>query len=353
MSARITINGRFLTRPATGVDRFAIELLRCWLPAYAATLSARIVVPRNASRCDAGQLPTAQPVGALGGHGWEQLELPVYCRDDMLLNLCNTGPMAHRSQLAVLHDVGALANPSSYGYSFRTWYRLLFTGLMRRARIIATVSNFSASELMRCFGSRAGRIEVIPESGEHILRVAADPNVLGRLDLRGRPYVLCVGSQAPHKNFGAVARAAALLDDPDMRIVAVGGANSRVFAQAAPAAARLVRTGHVTDGELRALYENAQCFVFPSLYEGFGLPPLEAMHCGCPTIVSRRAALPEVCGDGASYCDPDDPSDIATQLRRVLSSSSLRSELRERGLLRAKAFSWQAAAQQLQHILGR
>jgi glycosyltransferase involved in cell wall biosynthesis len=206
---------------------------------------------------------------------------------------------------------------------------------------------------MRYFGSRAGRIEVIPESGEHILRVAADPSVLARFDLGGRPYVLCVGSQAPHKNLGAVARAAALLDDPDIRIVAVGGAGSRVFTEAASGATRLMRTGHVTDGELRALYENAHCFIFPSLYEGFGLPPLEAMHCGCPTIVARRAALPEVCGDGALYCDPDDPSDIATQLRRVLSSSLLRSELRERGLVRAKVFTWQGAANHLQHILTR
>jgi glycosyltransferase involved in cell wall biosynthesis len=351
MNARITINGRFLTRPATGVDRFAIELLRCWLPAHGADSDARIVVPRHAARLDKGELPTAHPLGTLDGHGWEQLELPVYCRNDMLLNLCNTGPIAQRSQLAVLHDVGTVAYASSYSYSFRAWYRVLFSGLMRRARIIATVSSFSASDLMRYFRGKAGRIEVIPESGEHILRAPADRSVLERLGLKDRPYILCVGSLAPHKNFAALARAAVMLSDLKVEVVAVGGGNSRVFASVARGVAR--PAGHVTDAELRALYENARCFAFPSLYEGFGLPPLEAMQCGCPAVVSRRAALPEVCGDGALYCDPDDPADIARQLRAVLSSQLLWTEMRERGIARARAFSWRKAADHLQQILSR
>ncbi len=353
MPTRVTINGRFLTRPATGVDRFAFEVLRCWLPTYGADSSARIVVPRNVPCHDGGEFPAAHSVGKLGGHGWEQLELPVFCRDDMLVSLCNTGPIAQRLHLAVLHDAGAIVNASTYSYSFRTWYRVLFAGLMRRASIIATVSDFSASELMRHFGRSAARIEVISESGEHILRATADPRVLERLNLKGRRYVLCVGSRAANKNFGAIVRAAAMLSDLAVEVVAVGGSNGRVFADPAPNATNLVLAGYVSDGELRALYENAQCFVFPSLYEGFGLPPLEAMHCGCPAIVSSRAALPEVCGDGALYCDPDDPVDIARQLRRVLSSQSLRRELRDRGFARVRSFSWKKAADHLQHLLTR
>ena len=107
----------------------------------------------------------------------------------------------------------------------------------------------------------------------------------------------------------------------------------------------------MTDGELRALYESATCFVFPSFYEGFGLPPLEAMHCGCPVVVSDRAALPEVCGSAAVYCDPDDPADIAKQLRLVLTSPTLRSELRAAGIERARQFSWRKSAAQLNELL--
>ena len=113
----------------------------------------------------------------------------------------------------------------------------------------------------------------------------------------------------------------------------------------------LVLAGYVTDGELRALYERAACFVFPSFYEGFGIPPLEAMHCGCPVIVSDRASLPEVCGQAALYCNPDDPIDIAAKLRRVLTSHLLQEELREAGRARARQFSWGRAATQLEELL--
>src|SRR5438105_7080560 len=136
-----------------------------------------------------------------------------------------------------------------------------------------------------------------------------------------------------------------------MKLVAVGGGNSRVFADVDLLGDGLIPAGYVTDGELRALYENAACFIFPSFYEGFGLPPLEAMHCGCPVIVSDRASLPEVCGEAAVYCDPDDPADIARQLRLVLTSSALRRELREAGLARARSFGWQRSADQLTELL--
>jgi glycosyltransferase involved in cell wall biosynthesis len=102
--------------------------------------------------------------------------------------------------------------------------------------------------------------------------------------------------------------------------------------------------GYVTDPELRALYENAACFVYPSLYEGFGLPPLEAMSCGCPTLVARAASLPEVCGDAALYCDPRDPASIAQQIRCLVDDTSRRADLRARGLARAREFSWDRSA---------
>jgi glycosyltransferase involved in cell wall biosynthesis len=103
-------------------------------------------------------------------------------------------------------------------------------------------------------------------------------------------------------------------------------------------------TGYVSDAELRALYENAACFVYPSFYEGFGLPPLEAMTCGCPVVVSRAASLPEVCGDAAVYCDPCDPADIARAMERVLGNPAAQEDLRRRSLERARTFSWKQTA---------
>jgi len=113
----------------------------------------------------------------------------------------------------------------------------------------------------------------------------------------------------------------------------------------------VIRTGFVTDGELKALYENATCFVFPSLYEGFGLPPLEAMYCGCPVITSRQASLPEVCGDAALYCDATSVDDIAQKIEQMLGSADLREMYRQRGLKRAHAHGWREAADQLSDAL--
>jgi glycosyltransferase involved in cell wall biosynthesis len=255
--------------------------------------------------------------------------------------------------MVVLHDANTLANPWIFSLAYRSWYRLLFAGLMRRANVVATVSRFSASELMRHVGGRAAeRIEIIYESGEHVLRPASDRSILERLGLVNRPYVLAVGNRSPNKNFAGVAKAAAMLEGQDVLVVAAGGGNSRVFAQADLSGPNLIRAGYVSDGLLRALYEHALCFVYPSFYEGFGIPPLEAMHCGCPVVVSNGSAIPEVCGDAALYCDPADPADIARQVQRVIGSRALRQELRAAGHARVRQFTWARAAQQLEEILG-
>jgi len=350
--AGISINGRFLTRAPTGVDRFATELLRAWLPRFGVSKSVSTLVPANADlHGDRDPGMYVKNVGAFTGHAWEQLELSGHCGDDVLLSLCNTGPIARRRQLVVLHDAAVMARPETYSFAFRSWYRWLFAGLMQRAGTVATVSKFSAGELMRHVGGRAAGIELIGGAGEHVLRATADRRVLERLGLIGEKYVLAVGSRTLNKNFNAVVRAAAMLSDVGCKVVAAGGSNLRVFNGAELQDESLILAGYVTDGELRTLYENAACFVFPSFYEGFGLPPLEAMHCGCPVIVSDRASLPEVCGDAAVYCNPDDPADIARQLRRVLGSANLRADLREAGLARARGFSWSRSAEQLEQLL--
>ncbi len=344
------INGRFMTRPATGVDRFALELLRGLAQAHEPALTAW--VPRQAEV--RSQLPrglSTQAVGRLGGQAWEQWDLPQLAGDAPLVNLCNTAPLGRRQQLVVIHDAATLANPGNFSWKFRTWYRIMLGSLMRRARVVASVSKFSAGELMRYFPGRKAGVEVVCEGGEHILRVPADTGIIERLGLQGRRFVLAVGSWSPNKNFGAVLKAMGQLDDPDLLLVAAGGGNQRVFAAAQVQDPRLLSTGFVSDAELRALYEHAACFVFPSFYEGFGLPPLEAMCCGCPVVVSNTTSMPEVCGDAALYCDPADPASIAAQIRRLLDSPALCQEMRQAGLQRARQFGWDKAAAQFHAIM--
>jgi glycosyltransferase involved in cell wall biosynthesis len=354
VSFDVIVNGRFLTRRPTGVDRFAIELLRAWLPVAQERRSIRTLTPALPTDVSAHGLDLqVEQTGALKGQAWEQFDLPRRARHEPLLNLCNSAPAHRARQLVVLHDVSPFVNPGTFSLAFRTWFRWLVKSLMKRATVVGTVSKFSASELMRHVGGRARDIEIIYEGGEHVLRAEADRTILDRLGMRDRPYILAVGNLTPNKNFANVVAAARLLTELNIKVVAVGAGNSRVFAGVNLTGDNLVMTGYVTDAELRALYEGAECFVYPSYYEGFGLPPLEAMHCGCPVVVSNRTAMPEVCGNAALYCNPSDPQDIAAQLRRVLSSRQLRLEMRESGRERAAAFSWKRAAAQFEDILIR
>ena len=135
-----------------------------------------------------------------------------------------------------------------------------------------------------------------------------------------------------------------------MVIAVAGGGNKEVF-QATGDALGAQRLGRTTDAELRALYENAACLLFPSHYEGFGLPPVEAMACGCPVIASRGGAVEEVCGDSALYFDSGVPQSITAAVERLLEEPGLAEELRARGLQRASTLSWVESARKLGDVV--
>ncbi len=353
--SRIYINGRFLTQQTTGVQRFAREILRAVDTLLASERSARkhslaLLTPPGATPPAGLREIESRPVGRLQGQAWEQLDLPRYTRDGFSLNLCNTAPLRGSSTIVTIHDAGVFAIPEAYSRPFRTWYRLLHPQLGRRAVHMLTVSEFSRAELSRYLGIAGDRFTVIPNGGEHILRDPADKGILRRLGL-SRRYVLAVSSHSAHKNFAGIQAAVQHMRGQDFTLVFAGGANSRIFNPGEAPAGESVVTGRVTDAELRALYENAECFVYPSFYEGFGLPPLEAMTCGCPVVVSRAASLPEVCGNAAVYCDPNDPADIGRALDEVLQSAELRSDLRRRGEERAAQFTWSHSGTALLHLL--
>ena len=353
--SRIYINGRFLTQDTTGVQRFAREIVRA-VDTLASgdgsggKRSLVLLTPPGTSPPPGLRAIESRSVGRLHGQAWEQLELPRHTRDGVSLNLCNTAPLAGHATVVAIHDAGVFAVPQAYSRPFRTWYRLLHPQLGRRALRMVTVSEFSRAELSRYLGIPGDRLTVIPNGGEHILREPADTGILSRLGLSGR-YVLAVSSHSAHKNFAGVQAAVKHMRSRDFTLVFAGGTNSRIFNAAGGAAGESMVTGRVTDAELRALYENAECFVYPSFYEGFGLPPLEAMTCGCPVVVSRAASLPEVCGEAAVYCDPRNPADIGRALDQVLENSELRSELRQRGVDRAAQFTWSQSGRALLGLL--
>jgi glycosyltransferase involved in cell wall biosynthesis len=341
----------------TGVQRYAEELLRALdrllgrVDRGSPSLSFEILAPRSASRLPVFEHISIRQVGHLAGHAWEQLELPRYAREGLLVSLTNTGPLFQRRQLVTMHDASAFAVPRAYSLAFRWWYQILLPSLGRVARRVVTDSEFSKSELMRYARIDGHKLRVIPLSGEHIRNVESDCGILKRLGLLPRSYVLAVSSHSLHKNFKVVTEALEHLGPQDFDVVAAGGYNPRIFGRTATKFGRLKLAGYVSDGELRALYENAACFVYPSLYEGFGLPPLEAMTCGCPVIVSREASLPEVCGEAALYCDARDASSVATAIDQVMRDGGLQEHLRSAGRRRASEFTWARSARDLLAVI--
>lgn len=356
VSRRLVINGRFLTQPVTGVQRYAREVVKA-MDALAAERHGSAVPwdielhhPPDDVRLDAYRHIRIVGTGKRTGHLWEQIDLASSARNGLLLNLANTAPVFHSNVVGTIHDVGVFAHGSAYSASFRLSYRLMFRILARRARRILTVSSFSAGEIGRFCGASGDIITVAPNAANHLGSIVEEPEILERLGLRRSEYVLAVGSRNPLKNLSAVIEAFDLMGPDRPLLVIVGQQSASIFQNrndrkdAGTQPNHIIPTGVITDGELRSLYRNARCLVFPSLYEGFGIPPLEAMQEGCPVIASAATSIPEVCGRAVLYCDPHNPRDIAAKIEEIGRDDGLRRRLIEAGRLRSTRFSWRETA---------
>ncbi|TAL55045.1 glycosyltransferase family 1 protein [Pandoraea sp.] len=358
----LVINGKFTSQRITGVQRVARELTAALQQLLGTDERLPVIVPRDALPERARLRDESASPSRLTGSLWEQLALPLETHDRMLLSLCNMGPLLKRRQIVMIHDAAVYDVAQNYSWKFRWWYRLAFRVMKHRAAHFVTVSDFSKRRIVAHLGIDEARVSVVHNAADHFDRIVADPDVLARLALRKDSYGLVVGSLSAAKNLTRVLAALGRLERrSDARFVIVGGGNPRIFGAAIVGDGKLpgnvLMAGAVTDGELKALYQNAACFIFPSLYEGFGLPPLEAMRCGCPVIASREASLPEVCADAALYCDAYSIEDIAEKIALMMSEPALRERFRARGLERAKEFDWAVAARELlavaQRVAGR
>jgi glycosyltransferase involved in cell wall biosynthesis len=282
----------------------------------------------------------------------EQLELPRLIPKETKLfwsphyNI----PMLYKGRLLVtIHDVAHLAVPSSLGaWHKKAYAQLLFWQVRYKATAILTVSQFSKEEISRYIPSNNQSITVthngIDEAWFEVPKLQRPHE---------RPYIIFVGNVKPHKNVQGLLEAFSLIKDKiPHNLVIVGkregfiSGDEGVAKQAEFLGQRVIFTGYVTDDVLKQYIAHAEALVLPSFYEGFGLPPLEAMACGCPVIVSNAASLPEVCGDAALYCDPHDPKDIAEKIKQLVENPSLQESLRQKGLEQAKRFTWEKCARE-------
>ena len=356
------VNGKFLAQPITGVQRFAMEVVKAWDNALESgyidrtRYRIRILAPRT--HLSLPQYRHLEIVGSrLSGKIWEQLYLPYRTAGQLLFSPYATAPIFKRRHIVTIHDAGVAATPGQYSFAFRTYNKLVYWALGIAAEKVITVSEFSKNELHRYFAIPLEKMQVARQGYEQILSVQPDSGILTKNGLRSKEFVLAVSSRSPIKNFDTLAAAWKLMKRPDMKLAVAGGYNRRIFGKEVEHnyGDGVTFLGYVSDAELRCLYENAACFVYPSSYEGFGLPPLEAMACGCPVIVSDTSALPETCGYGALYCNPLDVQDIALKIATLLDDPELSMELRAKGKQRIQEFSYRSCAEAIwltvsQHI---
>lgn len=357
----IWINARFLTRPITGVERVAREVITAlvdhhldasghWHGGGAPVRFALIAPGTPETVINPWPQLSLRQAGLFQGHAWEQWDLPRLTAGQYLLNLCNTGPMFKHRQWTFLHDAQTFAIPQNFRPGLRYWYRLLFWWTARFSSGILTNSDFSAAELHRYLGAGGQRWTVAHLGADHVGRIVPDtsPRLHSLFDRLGTcPFVLAVSSDNPNKNFSAVVKALDMMGEAAPVCVIVGTRNDRVFEATRLDTRRVHHLGYVSDAELVALYRQASVMVYPSFYEGFGLPPLEAMWHGCPVVVSRTSAMPEVCADAALYCDPHDPASLAQALGELLKYEGLRLKMARLGRDRARTFVWQKTAERI------
>ena len=346
------VNARFLSQRITGSQRYCIEIarrLRRIDPAI------RFVAPRDIRHREVADELGAEVVGSRVGVAWEHLDLRRFLRrqgSPLLMSMQYTAPLGYRPSIVTVHDVVFL-NTAWVSRRFHYWYRFLIPRVVKAAERVVTVSEFSKREIVAKLGVAPEKVEVVPcaaapEFAQYALSAGDNPH--------GR-YVLAAATMNKRKNFRALVRAFLKTSAPEVRLVLVGATDARIYGSDPELSGmlddpRIVLAGYVSDQELAGLYKHAELFLFPSLYEGFGIPPVEAMSVGCPVLTSDRASMPEVCGDAAYLVDPDDEAAITSAIDGLLADDARRREFAAKGLERAKRYDWGRSAERFVELAG-
>ena len=299
------VDGLFYAQRLSGIQRYSAELLRA-LDELVEPGWVEVVLPPDPPAPELKHIAVVR-AGRRTGFAWEQLDYPRYLRENRRAGLCtcNVIPLLGFRGMAVVHDVCYRARPDFYrdlrGRASALWHRMQYRVIACRADRIITVSEFSRSELTAYYGVPPRKMTVIPNAWQHIRRVEADETIFDRQPrLQKGGYYFSMANLLKNKNFPWVLQAARR--KPEAVFAIAGGGSLRDL----PGAdlPNVVYLGYVSDGEAKALMANCRAFLFPTLYEGFGIPPLEAIACGAPAVyVSDTPCMREVYGDNAGYID--------------------------------------------------
>ncbi|WP_224999733.1 glycosyltransferase family 1 protein [Cesiribacter sp. SM1] len=345
----VYINGRFLTQAITGVQRFALEILKQAI--RQTDIQFQILVPNTV---DDNHGLAVKKIGKLKGHAWEQLELTAFLKkkgSPLLVNLTNTAPLFYENQVVTIHDLAFLHFPAWFSFVFRNYYKFLIPRIAKNSQHIITVSHAMRQEIAAVLKVSESKISVVYNGvADHLLQSPKNVHQHER-----EAYILTVGSLDPRKNLLRLIQAFQALPISNLQLYVVGGGNKLFsFSNTVPGIEedkRIKFIGRVSDTELADYYRHARLFAYPSLYEGFGIPNLEAMAFGVPVVTSDLAVFHEVCAKAAIFVDPMNPKSIAEGLRKGITDADLRIRLVEEANYQHARFSWKESAQSFLKIL--
>ena len=348
----VVVNARFLTQPLTGVQRFAIELSK--ILKREMKNEVLFVTSKDVLHIDLQKELDAKIIGKNVGHIWEQIDLPKYLKSigsPLLLSLANSSPIFYKNKIVAVHDITFARFPKSSTKKFWYFYKILTPLVIRTSKHILTVSEFSKKEISNYYNVPINKISVVYNAVTQ--GFVPEKNI----NFADEDYFMSISSAKQNKNLISLLESFKLLlqNYPHIQLKIVGNmvteTKNDLDISKYSHIDNIKFCGRVDDKDLIKMYANAKAFIFPSLYEGFGIPPLEAQSCHCPVIVSNRSSLPEIFAESVLYCDPTDTIDLKNKMETLLTDSELRQKLIDVGNENCKRFSWEKSAYQIITIL--
>lgn len=349
----IYVNARFLTQKITGVQRYAIEI---FLELVKKNDNIVFLCPPGIIHKDLAKIFNPKVIGVNRGTLWEQMDLPLFLwlnKSPLLVSLGNVAPMLYKNVILCHHDISYIRYPESISKKAGLWYKTISPFIIKRCRALITVSEFSKKDISKYYNLTTRNVEVVYNSSSHTCRTEKKESKKNHSEEKKEKYFLMVSSINSHKNIDFVLQSFA---DPRLKsykLKIVGGGESffRSNGYLNYENSNIEFLGRVSDEVLFQLYSNARCFIFPSFYEGFGIPPLEAQSLGCPVISSCVTSMPEVLGNSAMFFSPYNKEEFCEKILQLDTDEYLINKFVRLGYENVKRFSWEKSAQKLNDII--
>lgn len=344
------VNGRYLTQKATGVHRYAFEICN---KLHEMGVDFHVAIPKEINPDYKFSFKTVV-CGSLSTHLWEQISLPRYLKKigkPLLISFTGGGILNYDNQIMTIHDVSHERYPEWFAKNYYRYYHYLMPRTGRKSHAILTVSEFSKNEIVDTLKLDPNKIHIVHSNVPFHTKPTRE-EVLDYKSDTDEKYIIAVSNMDPRKNFIRLAEAFSQIEDKSIKLYIIG---MRTKAFNTPDLQKLkgeniVLPGYIDDNTLQKMYQDALLSVYPSLYEGFGLPPLESMTYGCPAIASNIPALREISGDAALYVDPYDVNDITQKINLLAKDEKLRKEMQLKGLEQIQKYSWEKSAKQVYEL---